>query len=98
MNGEERGDKHPEHGHEHHKEHHHEFEIQIDRVHYKVTMERMTGLQLRHVPNHDPLVSGHPSGRRFYGDLAAGTGFGSGGASEVNAGFLGQLLGTLFPG
>ena len=47
MNSEERGDKHPEHGHKHH----HEFEIQIDRVHYKVTMERMTGLQLRHVPN-----------------------------------------------
>ena len=55
MSNEERGDKHPEHGHEHHhehhKEHHHEFEIQIDRVHYKVKMERMTGLQLRHVPN-----------------------------------------------
>jgi hypothetical protein len=52
MNNEERGDKHPEHDHEHHhKEHHHDFEIQIDRVHYKVTMERMTGLQLRHVPN-----------------------------------------------
>ena len=47
MNSEERGDKHPEHRHKHH----HEFEIQIDRVHYKVTMERMTGLQLRHVPN-----------------------------------------------
>lgn len=40
MSNEERGDKHPE-----------QFEIQIDRVHYKVTMERMTGLQLRHVPN-----------------------------------------------
>jgi hypothetical protein len=51
MSNEERGDKHPEHGEEHQKEHHHEFEIQIDRVHYKVTMERMTGLQLRHVPN-----------------------------------------------
>lgn len=26
------------------------FEIQIDRVHYKVHQERMTGLELRHVP------------------------------------------------
>jgi hypothetical protein len=29
---------------------HHEFEIQIDRTHYKVTLRHMTGLQLRHVP------------------------------------------------
>jgi hypothetical protein len=26
------------------------FEIQIDRTHYKVHQERMTGLELRHVP------------------------------------------------
>jgi len=26
------------------------FEIQIDRTHYVVTMKRMTGLELRHVP------------------------------------------------
>jgi hypothetical protein len=26
------------------------FEIQIDRAHYKVHKERMTGLELRHVP------------------------------------------------
>ncbi len=26
------------------------FEIQIDRAHYKVHQERMTGLELRHVP------------------------------------------------
>jgi len=26
------------------------FEIQIDRTHYKVHKERMTGLELRHVP------------------------------------------------
>jgi hypothetical protein len=26
------------------------FEIQIDRTHYKVHRERMTGLELRHVP------------------------------------------------
>ena len=52
MSNEERDDKHTEHGHEHHhEEHHHHFEIQIDRVHYTVTMQRMTGLQLRHVPN-----------------------------------------------
>jgi Multiubiquitin len=29
---------------------HHEFHIQIDRVHYTVTKEIMTGLELRHVP------------------------------------------------
>lgn len=29
----------------------HEFHIQIDRVHYTVTMRVMTGEQLRHVPN-----------------------------------------------
>jgi Multiubiquitin len=28
----------------------HEFHIQIDRVHYTVTLNHMTGLQLRHVP------------------------------------------------
>jgi len=33
--------------HEKHKE---TFEIQIDRTHYKVHKERMTGLELRHVP------------------------------------------------
>ena len=51
MSNEERGDKHSEQGNDQQQEHPHEFEIQIDRVHYKVTMERMTGLQLRHVPN-----------------------------------------------
>lgn len=30
---------------------HHEFHIQIDRVHYTVTMSVMTGAQLRQVPN-----------------------------------------------
>ena len=35
--------------HEHPPEHH-EFNIQIDRVHYKVKQAVMTGLQLRHVP------------------------------------------------
>jgi hypothetical protein len=30
--------------------HPHEFKIQIDRVHYDVTEERMTGQELRHVP------------------------------------------------
>jgi len=34
---------------EQHPEHHH-FEIQIDRTHYTVTLHRMTGLELRHVP------------------------------------------------
>ena len=51
MNDENRGDTHPEDGHEENKEHHEHREIQIDRVHYNVTMERMTGLQLRHLPN-----------------------------------------------
>ncbi len=54
MNNEEKGDKRSGPEHEHHREdkdNHPHFEIQIDRVHYKVTMERMTGLQLRHVPN-----------------------------------------------
>jgi hypothetical protein len=50
MNEEERDDKHMEHGHEHHEERQHHFEIQIDRIHYTVTMKHMTGLQLRHVP------------------------------------------------
>jgi hypothetical protein len=27
------------------------FEIQIDRAHFTVTSERLTGLQLRHLPN-----------------------------------------------
>lgn len=27
------------------------FEIQIDRTHYKVHRERMTGLEIRHVPS-----------------------------------------------
>ena len=36
-------EKHPD-DHEHH------FQIQIDRAHYTVTQEQMTGLQLRHVP------------------------------------------------
>jgi hypothetical protein len=27
-----------------------DFEIQIDRIHYKVELRKMTGLQLRHVP------------------------------------------------
>jgi len=31
--------------------HEHEFHIQIDRAHYTVTKERMTGLELRHVPS-----------------------------------------------
>jgi hypothetical protein len=35
--------------HEHPPEHH-AFHIQIDRVHYTVTMRIMTGEQLRHVP------------------------------------------------
>ena len=33
------------------KGHPKEFEIQIDRTHYKVTSDHMTGLQLRKVPN-----------------------------------------------
>lgn len=33
------------------KGHPKEFEIQIDRTHYKVTSDNMTGLQLRKVPN-----------------------------------------------
>lgn len=32
------------------KKHEHEFHIQIDRVHYTVTQNVMTGEQLRHVP------------------------------------------------
>lgn len=28
-----------------------EFKIQIDRIHYTVNKSRMTGLELRHVPN-----------------------------------------------
>jgi len=40
----------PERAPEHHPEGH-EFEIQIDRVHYKVKLRQMTGLQLRHVPS-----------------------------------------------
>jgi multiubiquitin len=31
-------------------EHEHEFHIQIDRVHYTVTEEEMTGTGLRHLP------------------------------------------------
>jgi hypothetical protein len=34
----------PGHGNEH------KFEIQIDRNHYTVTQEKMTGAQIRHVP------------------------------------------------
>ena len=45
---EKEGHKHHHH-HEHHPEHH-EFNIQIDRVHYKVKKHHMTGLELRHVP------------------------------------------------
>lgn len=41
MANEERNDKHPEHG----------FEIQIDRAHFTVKEDRLTGLQLRHLPN-----------------------------------------------
>lgn len=33
-----------------HEHQEHRFQIQIDRTHYTVTLERMTGLQLRHVP------------------------------------------------
>ncbi|HKZ03426.1 MAG TPA: multiubiquitin domain-containing protein [Pyrinomonadaceae bacterium] len=33
------------------KDHPKTFEIQIDRAHFKVTSENMTGLQLRKVPN-----------------------------------------------
>lgn len=32
------------------KDHAKQFEIQIDRTHYKVTLDHMTGLQLRDVP------------------------------------------------
>ena len=32
------------------KDHTKQFEIQIDRTHYKVTLDHMTGLQLRHIP------------------------------------------------
>ncbi len=32
------------------QEHPHQFQIQIDRVHYTVTKEKMTGAELRHVP------------------------------------------------
>ena len=35
---------------EHEKPPEHEFNIQIDRVHYKVKQAVMTGLELRHVP------------------------------------------------
>lgn len=54
MNTDGQGDERSEQGHERHNEHepeHHRFEIQIDRAHYTVTMPRMTGLQLRHVPS-----------------------------------------------
>jgi hypothetical protein len=34
--------------------HPHEFHIQIDRVHYAVTKEEMTGAELRHLP-HPPI-------------------------------------------
>lgn len=33
------------------KDHPKEFEIQIDRTHYKVTLDHMTGVQLRHLPS-----------------------------------------------
>ena len=33
-----------------HKKHEETFRIQIDRVHYEVHKARMTGLELRHVP------------------------------------------------
>lgn len=46
MSDEQRDGKRTEDTHEHH----HQFEIQIDRTHYTVTMKHMTGLQLRHVP------------------------------------------------
>lgn len=49
MNKDQHGDSGPEHAPEHHPEHQH-FEIQIDRTHYTVTLRRMTGLELRHVP------------------------------------------------
>lgn len=36
--------------HEDQADHKHEFKIQIDRVHYTVTQEHMTGAELRNVP------------------------------------------------
>ncbi len=36
---------------QHGQEQHNQFEIQIDRKHFTVTMKHMTGLQLRHVPS-----------------------------------------------
>ncbi|MFO0973755.1 MAG: multiubiquitin domain-containing protein [Phycisphaerae bacterium] len=42
----EKNQGHPDGGHPHE----HEFHIQIDRVHYTVKKEKMTGLELRHVP------------------------------------------------
>ena len=49
MSQDQQADKRIEHSDEHESEHHH-FEIQIDRTHYTVTLEHMTGSQLRHVP------------------------------------------------
>ena len=49
MNHEQQDIKRAEHENEHHPEPQH-FEIQIDRTHYTVTLNHMTGLQLRHVP------------------------------------------------
>ncbi|MBI5851765.1 MAG: hypothetical protein HZB39_12175 [Planctomycetes bacterium] len=51
--------------------HHHEFQIQIDRVHYTVAQERMTGSEIRRVPptpigpERDlfEVVPGHPDNK-----------------------------------
>ncbi len=34
-----------------HEQHPHGFQIQIDRVHYTVNQEQMTGAQIRNIPN-----------------------------------------------
>lgn len=53
MSNGDRDDKHSDNGHEQKHEPkgpEHHFEIQIDRAHFTVKEERLTGLQLRHLP------------------------------------------------
>jgi hypothetical protein len=53
------------------------FNIQIDRQHYSVTVESMTGAELRHVPEPDiatdrdlfEVVPGHPDRKIEDGDV-----------------------------